>query len=73
MPCTGTLTLNKLSVEQQSVMCISTMAIPDVMKHAALSANTVTEEPIDMVLASCYNNPVRLVVSSALAHSVPNK
>lgn len=51
---TGTLTLNKLSVESQSVMNLSGFAILDALKMAALSANTITEEPIDVVLFESY-------------------
>jgi H+-transporting ATPase len=54
---TGTLTLNKLSVEPNSVCCLEAgVELPEVLKMGALSANIVTEEPIDMVLwQSCPN------------------
>jgi magnesium-transporting ATPase (P-type) len=55
---TGTLTLNKLSVDLQSVMPFGRFTISDCLKHAALSANTVTEEPIDMVLFESYAEAV---------------
>jgi H+-transporting ATPase len=53
----GTLTLNKLSVEPNSVCCLEAgVELPEVLKMGALSANIVTEEPIDMVLwQSCPN------------------
>jgi len=52
---TGTLTLNKLSVDSNSVFpCEPDMPVVEVMKYAALSANTVTEEPIDVVLHDSY-------------------
>lgn len=54
---TGTLTLNKLSVDKESVMCFG-LPLDEVMKLSALSANTITEEPIDMVLFSCYADAV---------------
>ncbi|KAG1652728.1 hypothetical protein FOA52_007442 [Chlamydomonas sp. UWO 241] len=58
---TGTLTLNKLSIEQTSVMvCSEGYSIADVMKHGALSTNIVTEEPIDMVLYNAYPDPEAL-------------
>jgi magnesium-transporting ATPase (P-type) len=55
---TGTLTLNKLSIETQSVLSCSGMPISECMKYAALSANTITEEPIDMVLFESYPEAV---------------
>ncbi|KAL6757306.1 hypothetical protein V8C86DRAFT_2626506 [Haematococcus lacustris] len=51
---TGTLTLNKLSVEPQSIMLTGSVSADEIMKLAALSANTITEEPIDMVLWESY-------------------
>lgn len=55
---TGTLTLNKLSVDLQSVMPLGGFSISDVLKHGALSANTITEEPIDMVMYESYAEAV---------------
>lgn len=64
---TGTLTLNKLSIEPQSIHVASEgYTIDDVMKHGALSTNIVTEEPIDMVLYNSYPNKVRVYRSAAL-------
>lgn len=56
---TGTLTLNKLSIETQSLLPTNGLPILEVLKYAALSANTVTEEPIDMVLFESYPEAVR--------------
>ena len=64
----GTLTLNKLSVELKSVMCVTEgYSIMDVMKYAALSTNTVTEEPIDMVLYNSYPEQVSSRAGGSLA------
>ncbi|MEK9599920.1 MAG: hypothetical protein VW032_04395, partial [Pontimonas sp.] len=46
---TGTLTLNKLTVDVATCAPGDKFTIEDVLKYGALSANTVTEEPIDMV------------------------
>ena len=51
---TGTLTLNKLTVDVATCSPQSGFGIDDVLKYGALSANTVTEEPIDMVLYESY-------------------
>jgi H+-transporting ATPase len=52
---TGTLTLNKLSVDTNSIYCPEAgYPIMEVLKYSALSANTVTEEPIDVVLMESY-------------------
>lgn len=60
---TGTLTLNKLSINPEMVMCLSTLDLNDTMKMGALSANIVTEEPIDMVLWNSY--PERVSASGS--------
>jgi len=51
---TGTLTLNKLTVDVATCAPGAKFTIEDVLKYGALSANTVTEEPIDMVLFESY-------------------
>lgn len=54
---TGTLTLNKLSVEQDSVQPFGNFSREEVLKYAALSAQKNSEEAIDVVskLASLSN------------------
>ena len=54
VPSLGTLTLNKLSVDTSSVFATDKYPIAEVMKYAALSANTITEEPIDVVLFEAH-------------------
>ena len=51
---TGTLTLNKLTVDASNCYPVGNHTIEDVLKYGALSANVVTEEPIDMVMAESY-------------------
>nr|QEH60479.1 H+-translocating ATPase P-type [Dunaliella maritima] len=51
---TGTLTLNKLSIDKSMVVPVGNMGVDEIMRMGALSANTVTEEPIDMVLWESY-------------------
>ena len=46
---TGTLTLNKLTVEQASVQPFGNFGKDDVLKYAALSAQKNSEEAIDVV------------------------
>lgn len=46
---TGTLTLNKLTVEQSSVNPFGQFTREDVIKYAALSAQRNSEEAIDVV------------------------
>ncbi len=46
---TGTLTLNKLTVEQASVNPFGNYSREDVIKYAALSAQRNSEEAIDVV------------------------
>ena len=53
---TGTLTLNKLTVDHANTYNMSGHTVEDVLKFGALSANIVTEEPIDMVLHESYPN-----------------
>nr|P54210.1 RecName: Full=Plasma membrane ATPase; AltName: Full=Proton pump [Dunaliella acidophila]AAB49042.1 plasma membrane proton ATPase [Dunaliella acidophila] len=64
---TGTLTLNKLSIDPSNVFPVGTMDIPEVMKFGALSANIITEEPIDMVLWESY--PEREKLKSEYKHT----
>lgn len=49
---TGTLTLNKLTVEQSSVAPFGNFHKDDVLKYAALSAQRNSEEAIDVVCSS---------------------
>lgn len=49
---TGTLTLNKLTVEQESVQPFGNFSKEDVLKYAALSAQKNSEEAIDVVSKS---------------------
>lgn len=56
---TGTLTLNKLSVDVKSVQPYSGHPVEECMRLGALSTNIVTEEPIDMVLWESYPESVR--------------
>ncbi len=51
---TGTLTLNKLTVDVSNCYPLGDHTIEDVLKYGALSANIVTEEPIDMVMHESY-------------------
>ena len=59
---TGTLTLNKLSIEAENVMPCGAMDKAEIMKMGALSANTITEEPIDMVLWESYPDRVSVAI-----------
>ena len=51
---TGTLTLNQLSVDKDTCMVMPPHSLDDVLKWGALSANIVSEEPIDVVLHEAY-------------------
>ncbi|DBA75013.1 TPA: hypothetical protein ACH3X1_010354 [Trebouxia sp. C0004] len=53
---TGTLTLNKLTVEQGSVNPFGNFSREEVIKYAALSAQRNSEEAIDVVLAESYEH-----------------
>ena len=46
---TGTLTLNKLSVDANTVFPMSGHSVEDVLKYAALSAQRDSDEAIDKV------------------------
>ena len=50
----GTLTLNQLSVDKDTCMVQPPHSLDDVLKWGALSANIVSEEPIDVVLHEAY-------------------
>ncbi|KAG2497004.1 hypothetical protein HYH03_005008 [Edaphochlamys debaryana] len=52
---TGTLTLNKLSIDASNIFVTEPgMTIEDTLKYGALSADIAGEEPIDMVLYNSY-------------------
>ncbi|GLI62247.1 hypothetical protein VaNZ11_004843 [Volvox africanus] len=52
---TGTLTLNKLSIETGNIFVTEPgLTIEDVLKYGALSADITGEEPIDVVLYNSY-------------------
>ncbi|RMZ54903.1 hypothetical protein APUTEX25_000420 [Auxenochlorella protothecoides] len=68
---TGTLTLNKLTVDHVNTYNMSGHSIEDVLKFGALSANIVTEEPIDMVLHESYPERDTLWSEYKLAKFVP--
>ncbi|PNH02174.1 Plasma membrane ATPase [Tetrabaena socialis] len=52
---TGTLTLNKLSIETNNIFVTEPgLTIEDVLKYGALSADIMGEEPIDVVLWNSY-------------------
>ena len=57
---TGTLTLNKLTVEQGSVHPFGNHSKDDVLKYAALSAQRNSEEAIDVVCFSIADLPAVL-------------
>lgn len=68
---TGTLTLNKLTVDTANTFPLGGHSIDDVLKYGALSANIVTEEPIDMVLHESYPGAATLWDSYKLNKFVP--
>lgn len=51
---TGTLTLNKLSVDASTVLTLGSNSVDDVLKYSALSAQIDSEEAIDIVLIESY-------------------
>ncbi|GFR50748.1 hypothetical protein Agub_g13014 [Astrephomene gubernaculifera] len=52
---TGTLTLNKLSIESSNIFVLEPgLTIDDVLKYGALSADITGDEPIDVVLYNSY-------------------
>ena len=66
---TGTLTLNKLTVDHVNCYPLAGHSVEEVLKYGAMSANIVTEEPIDMVLHESYPN--RCAAAAAAAAAVP--
>lgn len=53
--CAGTLTLNKLSIRVEDIMILENMMVLEqILLYAALSADIVGEEPIDLVLYNSY-------------------
>ncbi|GBF93844.1 plasma-membrane proton-efflux P-type ATPase [Raphidocelis subcapitata] len=51
---TGTLTLNKLSVDNVALFPMNGFDSESLLKYGCLGSNTVTEEAIDVVLANSY-------------------
>lgn len=68
---TGTLTLNKLTVDVSNCYPVGNHNIEDVLKYGALSANIVTEEPIDLVMHESYAGRDTLWEEYKLAKFVP--
>lgn len=68
---TGTLTLNKLTVDISNCYPMGEHTIEDVLKYGALSANIVTEEPIDMVMHESYAGRDTLWQDHKLTKFVP--
>ena len=68
---TGTLTLNKLTVDVSNCYPLGEHTIEDVLKYGALSANIVTEEPIDMVMHESYAGRDTLWQTYKLSKYVP--
>ncbi|GAB4823503.1 hypothetical protein N2152v2_010549 [Parachlorella kessleri] len=68
---TGTLTLNKLTVDVANVYPMSGHSIEDVLRYGAMSANIVTEEPIDMVLHESYAGKDTLWNENKIVKFVP--
>lgn len=68
---TGTLTLNKLSVEVGNLVCMPGYQLEDVLKLAALSTNITTEEPIDVTLWEAYNKRDELTTEWKQIKMVP--
>ena len=67
----GTLTLNQLSVDKNSCLVMPGYDINEAMKYGALSANIVSEEPIDMVLHESYEGNKTLWDDYTLEKFVP--
>ena len=68
---TGTLTLNKLSVEADACRPMAGHDLASLLRHCALSANVVTEEPIDLVLYNAYDARATLWDENRLLKFVP--
>ena len=67
----GTLTLNQLSVDKKSCLVMPGYDINTAMMYGALSANIVSEEPIDMVLHESYEGNATLWNDWTLEKFVP--
>ena len=52
---TGTLTLNKLSVDSATVLCLGGHSVEEILKLSALSSQINSEEAIDVVLVESYH------------------
>ncbi|KAL4418761.1 hypothetical protein ABPG77_005772 [Micractinium sp. CCAP 211/92] len=68
---TGTLTLNKLTVDHVNCFPLSGHSIEEVLQYGAKSANIITEEPIDMVLHESYPNRDTLWQEYSLTKFIP--
>lgn len=69
--CAGTLTLNQLSVDKSSCLVMPGHDLNEVLMYGALSANIVSEEPIDMVLHESYDGNKTLWDDWTLEKFVP--
>ena len=67
----GTLTLNQLSVDKNSCLVMPGYDINNALMYGALSANIVSEEPIDMVLHESYEGNKTLWDDWTLEKFVP--
>jgi len=68
----GTLTLNQLSVDKPTCMVVGEgRTLEEVLKWGALSANIVSEEPIDVVLHEAYDGHDTLWNDYTLQKFVP--
>ena len=60
MLCAGTLTLNKLSVDSATVLCLGGHSVEEILKLSALSSQIDSEEAIDLVLVESYHGKAGL-------------
>ena len=67
----GTLTLNQLSVDKNSCLVMPGYDLNQALMWGALSANIVSEEPIDMVLHESYEGNKTLWDDWTLEKFVP--
>ena len=67
----GTLTLNQLSVDKNSCLVMPGYDLNQALMWGALSANIVSEEPIDMVLHESYDGNKTLWDDWTLEKFVP--
>ena len=67
----GTLTLNQLSVDKNSCLVMPGYELNQALMWGALSANIVSEEPIDMVLHESYEGNKTLWDDWTLEKFVP--